>query len=128
MLSWVVLVNHGEDSSPAAVGFSTVALQLFAFPFTGACFNPTHALMCLLCSGSITDGMLVLNTAPHILGPALGVVFAQQVRNRTSGGEERDLETETRARAREREREREREMQTDGQTIDRRSIDRQLDR
>ena len=74
LLTWVVLVNHGRALAGVSVGFAMTALQLFVYPFTGACFNPVRAAACLLCAWTINVG----NVA-HLLGPLIGAFVAVHV-------------------------------------------------
>lgn len=71
LLAWVVMINHDQQGAPVYVGFAVTALQLFAFPFTGACLNPTRALACMLISWTASP-----NNVAHVVGPCLGAAAA----------------------------------------------------
>jgi glycerol uptake facilitator-like aquaporin len=82
-LTWVILANTCRDrsrvesnvSAPIAVGLAVVALTIFAYPFTGAAFNPARALAPMLCAWSFNVSSLVV----YVLAPILGSVLSAAV-------------------------------------------------
>jgi glycerol uptake facilitator-like aquaporin len=80
-LSWVVMTNTCRSRSvisknvtaPMAIGLATVALNIFAFPFTGASFNPVRAVAPMLVGWSWSVNFLLYILAP-IAGALVGVL------------------------------------------------------
>lgn len=77
-LTWVVLANETRTalgprsaSTPLAVGMAMTCLQLFAFPFTTACFNPFRALWLYVYSSTYN-----WDCVPFVMGPILGACLA----------------------------------------------------
>ena len=56
-----------------AIGLATVALNIFAFPFTGASFNPVRAVAPMLVGWSWSVNFLLYILAP-IAGALVGVL------------------------------------------------------
>eukprot|EP00941_MAST-03F_sp_MAST-3F-sp1_P004309 g4309.t1 len=63
--------NARSASAPVAVGFTMVTLVLFAFPFTGACFNPFRAFWLKVCAADFS-----WDWVPFLFGPVLGSLGA----------------------------------------------------
>lgn len=79
-LTWVALGNiarRGLQSkivtAPMALGFAYVSAQLFAFPFTGACFNPARAIGPALITLDFTD--ILVHTLAPMTGAFLGAML-----------------------------------------------------
>ena len=80
-LTWVVLTNTCRTrsviaknvSAPMAIGLSMCALQIFAYPFTGASFNPVRAFSPAIVSATFTSSMYIYMLAP-IVGAFFGAV------------------------------------------------------
>ena len=76
-LSWVIMTNTCRSRSvisknvtaPMAIGLATVALNIFAFPFTGASFNPARAVAPMLVGWSWSVDFLL-----YILAPLAGAL------------------------------------------------------
>lgn len=80
-LTWIVLSNEGHQqigrrnaAVPLALGMGMVALQLFAFPFTKAVFNPVRAFCLYLYSDTFDSDSLVYLLAPFA-GSLLAAAF-----------------------------------------------------
>ena len=79
-LTWVILCNTCRNRSvisknvtaPMAIGLATVSLNIFAFPFTGASFNPIRAFAPMLVSWSWTSTIFVYTVAPCV-GSLIGM-------------------------------------------------------
>ena len=79
-LTWVILCNTCRNRSvisknvtaPMAIGLATVSLNIFAFPFTGASFNPIRAFAPMLVSWSWAPTIFVYLIAP-LIGGLLGM-------------------------------------------------------
>lgn len=79
-ITWVILCNTCRNRSvisknvtaPMAIGLATVSLNIFAFPFTGASFNPIRAFAPMFVSWSWTSTIFVYTLAPCI-GALLGM-------------------------------------------------------
>merc|ERR1712216_647640 len=52
------------SSAPLCLGLASASLQLFAFPFTGALFNPSRALSLMIVALSFNADSLVFLIAP----------------------------------------------------------------
>lgn len=64
-------MNARSASTSLALGLAMTALQLFAFPFTGACFNPFKAFWLFVVSMTFS-----WDWVPFLLGPFLGSLMA----------------------------------------------------
>ena len=62
------------SSIAVSIGLANTALQLFLFPFTSACLNPTRALALFVCSWSFSLESLLFLTAPFV-GSLLATLF-----------------------------------------------------
>ena len=73
-MTWVILCNTCRNRSvisknvtaPMAIGLATVSLNIFAFPFTGASFNPIRAFAPMLVSWTWNFNMILYTVAPCI--------------------------------------------------------------
>jgi glycerol uptake facilitator-like aquaporin len=72
-LTWIVLANEAytlagprSTSTPLALGTAMTSLQLFAFPFTTACFNPVRAMCLFLFSGTSGSDLVTFVSAPFV--------------------------------------------------------------
>ena len=72
-MTWIVLANEAytmagprSTSTPIALGTAMTSLQLFAFPFTTACFNPVRALCLFLFSGTSGSDLVTFVSAPFV--------------------------------------------------------------
>ena len=72
-ITWIVLANEAytlagprSTSTPIALGTAMTSLQLFAFPFTTACFNPVRALCLFLFSGTSGSDLITFVSAPFL--------------------------------------------------------------
>lgn len=77
-LTWVILANESHTalgprsaSTPLAAGLAMTALQLFAFPFTTACFHPFRALWLFIYSETFN-----WDSVAFYMGPILGACLA----------------------------------------------------
>ena len=77
-LTWVILTNTCRTrsviaknvSAPMAIGFAMCALQIFAYPFTGASFNPVRAFSPMIVAMQLSTNLVI-----YILAPIIGALF-----------------------------------------------------
>merc|ERR1711871_676193 len=80
-MGWVIMTNTCRNRSvisknvtaPMAIGLAMCALQIFAFPFTGASFNPIRAMAPMLVGWSADVNALLYIIAP-IVGCFMGAI------------------------------------------------------
>lgn len=81
-LTWVIYMTTSRKrglitrnpAAPLAIGITMTALQLFMYPFSGACFNPTRALASYIATWRIADDFLA-----YLIGPPAGALAAAAV-------------------------------------------------
>ena len=77
-LTWVTLTNTCRTrsiiaknvSAPMAIGLAMCSMQIFAYPFTGASFNPVRALAPMIISWQIRSHVVI-----YLLAPVIGSLF-----------------------------------------------------
>jgi glycerol uptake facilitator-like aquaporin len=60
-----------NPAAPLAIGVAMVALQLFMYPFSGACFNPVRALASYIATMRLSADFLA-----YCMGPPIGAFAA----------------------------------------------------
>ena len=79
-ITWVILCNTCRNRSvisknvtaPMAIGLATVSLNVFAFPFTGASFNPIRAFAPIFVSWTWSSDVILYTLAP-VVGSFFGM-------------------------------------------------------
>lgn len=80
-LTWVTLTNTCRTrsiiaknvSAPMAIGLAMCSMQIFAYPFTGASFNPVRALAPMVISWKFNSNILIYLLAP-VIGSLVGAI------------------------------------------------------
>jgi|TARA_B110000008_G_scaffold218542_1_gene218317 glycerol uptake facilitator-like aquaporin len=81
-LTWVILTNTCRTrsviaknvSAPMAIGLAMCALQIFAYPFTGASFNPVRAFSPVVVAWNFEANLVIYMIAP-VIGALFGAII-----------------------------------------------------
>ena len=61
-------------ASPMAIGLAMCALQIFAYPFTGASFNPVRAFSPVVVAWNFEANLVIYMIAP-VIGALFGAII-----------------------------------------------------